>query len=348
MYEDILTKILNHPDSVTLEQVAFVLSNEELTPKLFAKADEVRRKYLGTEVFLRGIIEFSNYCSSNCLYCGIRAQNKHVHRYRMTPQEIVDRAQIISAQGIKTVVLQSGEDPFYTKEVLGDIISAIKSLGLTITLSLGERSFDEYSYWKALGADRYLMRHETADEELYEKLHPGDKLENRKAHLLELKRLGYEVGAGSMVGLPGQDDFALAKDILFTYELDADMIGIGPFIPHPDTPLRDAPQGTLEKTLKMVALTRLFLPDANIPATTALGSIHPQGRQMALKCGANVIMPNFTPSPYRAEYVLYPNKICVMENDVACGECTKALVKSAGYTVSLSHGYRKRRIKEQQ
>jgi len=240
VYEDILTKILNHPDSVTLEEIAFVLSNDELTPKLFAKADEVRRKYLGTEVFLRGIIEFSNYCRSNCLYCGIRAQNKNVHRYRMTPQEIVDRAQIISAQGIKTVVLQSGEDPFYTKEVLGHIISAVKSLGLTITLSLGERSFDEYSYWKALGADRYLMRHETADEKLYEKLHPGDKLENRKAHLLELKRLGYEVGAGSMVGLPGQDDFSLAKDILFTYELDADMIGIGPFIPHPDTPLRDA------------------------------------------------------------------------------------------------------------
>jgi len=347
VYEDILTRIINHPDSVTLEEVAFVLSNDQLTPKLFAKADEVRRKYLGTEVFLRGIIEFSNYCSNNCLYCGIRAQNTNVRRYRMTSDEIVERARIINEQDIKTVVLQSGEDPFYTKDMLGHVISAIKSLGLTITLSLGERSFNEYSYWKELGADRYLMRHETADEELYEKLHPGDRFENRKAHLLELKRLGYEVGAGSMVGLPGQDDFSLAKDILFTYELDADMIGIGPFIPHPETPLKNAVAGTLEKTLKMVALTRLFLPDANIPATTALGSIHPQGRQMALKCGANVIMPNFTPSPYRAQYALYPNKICIMESDTACGECTKALVRTAGYTVSQSHGYRRRRMREQ-
>ncbi|WP_018962478.1 [FeFe] hydrogenase H-cluster radical SAM maturase HydE [Coprothermobacter platensis] len=342
MCEDILTKIISHPDAVNQEEVAAVLSDEEITPKLFSKADEIRRKYLGKDVYFRGIIEFSNYCRNNCLYCGIRGGNSVVQRYRMTPDEIVSRAEIILNEGIKTVVLQSGEDPFYTTDMIGEIVSRIKNLGMTITLSIGERDFYEYRYWKDLGADRYLMRHETADESLYAQLHPGDHFETRKAHLLELKRLWYEVGAGSMVGLPGQDDIALAKDILFTYQLDADMVGIGPFIPHPDTPLKDSAGGSLEKTLKMVALTRLFLPDANIPATTALGSISPQGRQMALQCGANVIMPNFTPSPYRAQYALYPNKICIMENDKACGKCSKLLVQNAGYEVSESHGYRRR------
>jgi biotin synthase len=337
-----LTKIINHPDAVKLEELAFILGDESATPKLFAKADEIRRKYLGLEVYFRGIIEFSNYCRNNCLYCGIRAGNKNVQRYRMSVEEIIKRAKVISDDGIKTVVLQSGEDPFYTTQMMDEIIQGVKELGLTITLSIGERDFEEYRIWKDMGADRYLMRHETADEQLYATLHPGDSFQTRKSHLLELKRLGYEVGAGSMVGLPGQDDFALAKDVLFAYELDADMVGIGPFIPHPDTPLRNATKGSLEKTLKMVALTRLFLPDANIPATTALGSIHPQGRQMALKCGANVIMPNFTPSPYRAQYALYPNKICVMENDRACGKCSKLLVENAGYVVSDSHGYRRR------
>ncbi len=339
---DILQKILKHPQKVEIEEIAFVLSKDEINEKLFALADEVRQKYLARDVYIRGIIEFSNYCRNDCLYCGIRASNRDIQRYRMSVDQIIQRAQLISQMGIKTIVLQSGEDLYYDRDVIAQLIDRIKRLNVAITLSIGERDFSEYRLWKDAGADRYLMRHETADERLYEKLHPADSFKTRVEHLKKLKQLGYEVGAGSMVGLPGQDDISLAKDILFVRDLDADMVGIGPFIPHPSTPLKNARAGTLNKTLKMIALTRLFLPDTNIPATTALGTIHPFGRQLALKCGANVIMPNFTPSPYRALYTLYPDKICIFENDIACGECTKNLVKSAGYTVSDDFGYRRK------
>lgn len=339
---DILQKILKDPQNVSLEEVAGILSDDKIDEKLFALADEVRQSYLGKDVHIRGIIEFSNYCRNDCLYCGIRASNKNISRYRMTVEEIVERAQMISQMGIKTIVLQSGEDPYYDTDTIAELIRRIKKFNVAITLSIGERDFREYKLWKDAGADRYLMRHETADESLYERLHPNDSLTTRAAHLKKLKELGYEVGAGSMVGLPGQNDFSLAKDILFIRDLDADMVGIGPFIPHPSTPLQNAKPGTLNKTLKMIALTRLFLPDTNIPATTALGTIHPFGRQMALKYGANVIMPNFTPSPYRSLYTLYPNKICIFESDIACAECTKKLVQSVGYSVSDDFGYRRK------
>ncbi|MEJ5229360.1 MAG: [FeFe] hydrogenase H-cluster radical SAM maturase HydE [Pseudothermotoga sp.] len=339
---DILQKILKDPQNVSLEEVAGILSDDKIDEKLFALADEVRQSYLGKDVHIRGIIEFSNYCRNDCLYCGIRASNKNISRYRMTVEEIVERAQMISQMGIKTIVLQSGEDPYYDTDTIAELIRRIKKFNVAITLSIGERDFREYKLWKDVGADRYLMRHETADESLYERLHPNDSLTTRAAHLKKLKELGYEVGAGSMVGLPGQNDLSLAKDILFIRDLDADMVGIGPFIPHPSTPLQNAKPGALNKTLKMIALTRLFLPDTNIPATTALGTIHPFGRQMALKCGANVIMPNFTPSPYRSLYALYPNKICIFESDIACGECTKKLVQSVGYSVSDDFGYRRK------
>lgn len=341
MYE-ILQKIINHPQKVQIDEIALILSKEEINEKLFALADEVRQKYLGKAVYIRGIIEFSNYCKNNCLYCGIRAQNKDIARYRMSIEQIIERAQLISQMGVKTIVLQSGEDSCYDSEMITQIVQRIKRFNVAITLSIGERDFNEYKVWKDAGADRYLMRHETADEKLYEKLHPNDSFKTRVEHLEKLKEFGYEVGAGSMVGLPEQDDFSLAKDILFVRDLDVDMVGIGPFIPHPSTPLKNAKPGTLTKTLKMIALTRLFLPDTNIPATTALGTIHPLGRQLALKCGANVIMPNFTPSPYRSLYTLYPNKICIFENDVTCGECTKELIKSAGYIVSDDFGYRRK------
>nr|WP_144380699.1 [FeFe] hydrogenase H-cluster radical SAM maturase HydE [Thermotoga profunda] len=341
MYE-ILQKIMKHPQKVEIDEIAFILSKEEIDEKLFALADEIRQKYLGKAVYIRGIIEFSNYCKNNCLYCGIRAQNKDITRYRMSIEQIIQRARLISQMGIKTIVLQSGEDTYYNSDMIAQLVKKIKEFNVAITLSIGERNFDEYKLWKDMGADRYLMRHETADEKLYEKLHPNDSFKTRVEHLKKLKELGYEVGAGSMVGLPDQDDLSLAKDILFVRDLDADMVGIGPFIPHPSTPLKNAKSGTLNKTLKMIALTRLFLPDTNIPATTALGTIHPLGRQLALKCGANVIMPNFTPLPYRSLYTLYPNKICIFENDIACAECTKNLVISAGYSVSNDFGYRRR------
>ncbi|MEJ5258111.1 MAG: [FeFe] hydrogenase H-cluster radical SAM maturase HydE [Fervidobacterium sp.] len=328
--------------NVDLDYLTHIISTDEYDEEIFRTADEIRRKYVGDEVYLRAIIEFSNYCSQHCLYCGLRAENKNLTRYRMSVEEIVARAKLIAQMGIKTVVLQSGEDPYYTTEMMCDIIKQIKELDVAITLSIGERTFEEYRIWKELGADRYLMRHETASPELYAKLHPGDTFENRKAHLYEIKRLGYETGAGFMVGLPGQTPYDLALDLAFLKEIDADMIGIGPYIPNPDTPLKDANGGDLKTTLRMVALARIVVPTANIPATTALGSINPYGRQYGLKYGANVIMPNLTPNPYRPNYSLYPGKICLFEKDTACVECTKAMIKSVGLTVGEGFGSRKR------
>ncbi|MGQ9856176.1 MAG: [FeFe] hydrogenase H-cluster radical SAM maturase HydE [Fervidobacterium sp.] len=328
--------------NVDLDYLTHIISTDKYDEEIFKIADEIRRKYVGEDVYLRAIIEFSNYCSQHCLYCGLRAENKNLTRYRMSVGEIVARAKLIAQMGIKTIVLQSGEDPYYTTEMMCDIIRQIKELDVAITLSIGERTFEEYRIWKELGADRYLMRHETASPELYAKLHPGDTFENRKAHLYEIKRLGYETGAGFMVGLPGQTPYDLALDLAFLKEIDADMIGIGPFIPNPDTPLKDATGGDLKTTLRMVALARIVVPTANIPATTALGSINPYGRQYGLKYGANVIMPNLTPNPYRPNYSLYPGKICLFEKDTACVECTKAMIKSVGLTVGEGFGSRKR------
>ncbi|MGC8955404.1 MAG: [FeFe] hydrogenase H-cluster radical SAM maturase HydE [Fervidobacterium sp.] len=328
--------------NVDIDYLTYLLSTDEYDEEIFKTAAEIRQKYVGDEVHLRAIIEFSNYCTQHCLYCGLRAPNMNIKRYRMSEDEIIDRAKLIASLGIKTIVLQSGEDPYYTTEKIGHLISEIKKLDVAITLSIGEREFEEYKIWKELGADRYLMRHETASPKLYAKLHPGDSFENRKIHLYELKRLGYETGAGSMVGLPGQSAYDMALDLVFLKELDADMIGIGPFIPNPDTPLANQGGGTVRDTLKMIALSRIILPTANIPATTALGSIDPFGRQMGLKCGANVIMPNLTPNPYRPNYSLYPGKICLFEKDTACVECTKAMIRSVGLRVGEGYGYRKR------
>ncbi len=328
--------------NVDLDYLTYIIGTNKYDEEIFRIADEIRRKYVGEEVHLRAIIEFSNYCSQHCLYCGLRAENKNLQRYRMSVEEIVERAKLISNLGIKTIVLQSGEDPYYTTEIVGEIIQQIKRFNVAITLSIGERSFEEYRIWRELGADRYLMRHETASAQLYAKLHPGDSFENRKAHLFEIKRLGYETGAGFMVGLPGQTPYDLALDLSFLKELDADMIGIGPFIPNPDTPLKDTTGGDLQTTLRMVALARIVLPTANIPATTALGSINPLGRQYGLKYGANVIMPNLTPNPYRPNYSLYPGKICLFERDTACVECTKAMIKGVGLVVGEGYGYRKK------
>ena len=328
--------------NVDLDYLTHIIGTDRYDEEIFRIADEIRRKYVGEEVHLRAIIEFSNYCSQHCLYCGLRAENKNLQRYRMSIEEIVERAKLISNLGIKTIVLQSGEDPYYTTEIVGEIIQQIKKFDVAITLSIGERTFEEYRIWKELGADRYLMRHETASAQLYAKLHPGDSFENRKAHLFEIKRLGYETGAGFMVGLPGQTPYDLALDLAFLKELDADMIGIGPFIPNPDTPLKDTTGGDLQTTLRMIALARIVVPTANIPATTALGSINPLGRQYGLKYGANVIMPNLTPNPYRPNYSLYPGKICLFERDTACVECTKAMIKGVGLVVGEGYGYRKK------
>lgn len=307
---------------------------------LYKAADRTRAEYMGDEVHLRGLIEFSNICRQNCLYCGIRKDNPHIERYRLTEDEVFDFAERAIEYGFKTIVMQSGEDAYFCTEKMCRIISKIKGLGTALTLSLGEKNRDEYKAYKDAGADRYLIRIETTDENLYKKMHPSMDFQNRKRCLNDLKDLGFEAGTGCLVGLPGQSIESLADDILFFKEIDADMIGIGPFIPNENTPLKDDAGGTLEMALKVMAITRLLLPDINIPATTAMEALHPKGRIMALQCGANVVMPNVTEGGYRKKYELYPGKIAVNESAQNCLEAVKTMVQSIGRTVSEGRGFR--------
>ncbi len=307
---------------------------------LFDAADQTRQKYVGNGVYLRGLIEFSNYCKNDCCYCGIRRSNTRAARYRLTPTQIVQMAQNAVSYGYKTVVLQSGEDLWFTPDKMASIISQIKKLGLVITLSIGEKPREEYALYKKAGADRYLLRIETTDKTLYERLDPGMSFDNRVRCLTDLKELGYEVGSGSLVGLPGQSLESLADDLLFFQKLPVDMAGIGPFIPHPHTPLgTEKADGHFELALKMMAIMRLLLPDINIPATTAMETLHPRGRLLALQCGANVVMPNVTEGAYRKQYELYPGKICVADSPQHCRGCIEEKIKSIGRFVSPGKGF---------
>lgn len=301
--------------SLNETQLLQLLQDKQIDQALFQAADCVRQKYVGNEVHLRALIEFTNICRNNCSYCGLRAQNATVTRYRMTEEQIYSLAQKAASLGYKTVVLQGGEDPFFTTERLVPLLRRIKSLGLAITLSIGERPFEDYRAFKEAGADRYLLRIETTDKALYEKYNPEMSFANRLRCLEDLKRLNYEVGTGILIGLPGQTEASLAKDILFFKQLPADMIGLGPFIPCPHTPLAEAPQPLLRPALKVMALTRLLLPDINIPATTAMEALAPDGRLQALQSGANVIMPNITSQEEKENYALYPGKAAVAGNN---------------------------------
>jgi biotin synthase len=277
---------------------------------LLARADAVRARTKGPGVLLRAIIEFSNHCVRNCMYCGLRRVNSRIERYRMRPGQIVEVACAAASAGIGTVVLQSGEDPDYPAEAIAELVSEIKARAeMKITLSLGEREGWEYALWRRAGADRYLMKHETADPELYCAMHPGTTLDDRLNSLRLLKSLGYEIGSGFIVGLPGQTLETLAADVALSQDLGVDMCGVGPFVPQADTPLARTTKGDVETTLKMIALIRLACPEANIPATTALASLAPaDGQRRALEAGANVIMPNFTPDDFRINYKIYDNK----------------------------------------
>lgn len=297
-----------HSHRLTEEEILQILLDKNTEQALFAAADRVREKYVGNEVHLRALIEFTNICRNNCLYCGLRAENRAVKRYRMPSRQILSLAQKAAQQGYKTVVLQGGEDPFFTAGVLVPLLRQIKSLDMAITLSLGERPYEDYAAFKEAGADRYLLRIETTDRTLYEKYNPGMSFDNRLRCLHDLKRLGYETGTGILVGLPQQNPRSLAKDILFFQQFGADMIGLGPFIPNPDTPLKQAAAPALTPALKVMALTRLLLPDVNIPATTAMEALEQDGRLKALQSGANVIMPNITEKQERQNYALYPGK----------------------------------------
>lgn len=330
-----------HTHALSKDEIVFLLQDEDSSPLLFAAADGVRRAFVGDGVYLRGLIEFSNYCKNNCCYCGIRRDNAKTVRYRLTPEQIVEFAAKAQSYGYKTVVLQSGEDPWFTADRLVPVIASVKKLGLVITLSLGEKTFEEYRAYKEAGADRYLLRIETTDKALYEKLDPGMSWDNRVRCLQDLKRLGYETGSGSLVGLPGQTMESLADDLLFFKALPVDMAGIGPFIPHPNTPLAaETTQGHFRLALKMMALMRLLLPDINIPATTAMETLDPQGRLIALQSGANVVMPNVTEGDYRKFYELYPGKICTGESPAQCRGCIQAKIESIGRTISPLAGFR--------
>lgn len=328
---------------LTRDELEWVLRDDDCNDALFRAADEVRRQYVGDEVHLRGLIEFSNICRQNCCYCGLRRDNPHVRRYRLPEDTIVDFAAKAAAYGYKTVVLQSGEDEYFTVERICSAVRRIKEFDLAITLSIGEKSFAEYQAYREAGADRYLLRIETTDRQLYEDLDPGMKLANRMRCLADLRALGYEVGTGCLVGLPGQTMASLAEDILYFRTIDADMIGIGPFIPHPDTPLAAAAVGSVILSMKVMALTRLLLPYSNIPATTAMEALHPNGRVLALQSGANVVMPNVTEGEYRQWYQLYPGKICINDTPAHCRSCITGKIAAIGRPVATTHGFRQRK-----
>ena len=312
--------------------------------ELTKAADRVRSYYMGDEIWLRGIIEFSNKCARNCIYCGLRAQNTNKWRYEMTIDEIVDTSQKIASLDIGTVVLQSGEYGSGPVERLKTVIKKIKAMDLAVTLSIGEYPREVYQELKRAGADRFLLRHETADSALYEKLHPGYRLEDRINALRILKEEDYEVGCGFMVGLPGQTLGILARDVLLCRDLEADMVGIGPFIPHPHTSLRDEKRGDFQMTLRVLAVIRLVCRDVHLPATTAMATIDELGREKAWQAGANVVMPTATPKPYREAYELYPDKKCLEDSVEHCRGCLEMRILSLGRKIGVGQGgsYKKR------
>lgn len=317
-----------------------ILKDDSNNDWLFSLADKTREEYVGDEVHLRGLIEFSNICKRQCKYCGLRCEDKYIDRYRISKEDIISYAEHAVNMGYKTIVLQSGEDEYYNTDLMCEIIAEIKKLGVALTLSMGEKTYEEYKAFKEAGADRYLIRIETTDKTLYNQMHPNMDFDNRVRCLENLCRLGYEVGTGCLVGLPNQTIESLADDILFFKEINADMVGIGPFIPHPHTPLKDSATGSFTLALKVMALTRILLKDINIPATTAMETLNPNGRIIALQSGANVVMPNVTTTEYRAKYEIYPNKICINENPDKCKGCISAKIQSIGRTVSTSFGFR--------
>ncbi|GHU52768.1 [FeFe] hydrogenase H-cluster radical SAM maturase HydE [Clostridia bacterium] len=343
----------------TKNELLEIIVNEQYDNELFAAADKVRQSIYGKEVYMRGLIEFTNYCKNDCFYCGIRHSNKNAERYRLTPKQIEQCAENGYGLGFRTFVLQGGEDPFYTDDVLCEIVKKLKAKypDCAVTLSLGERSYDSFKALKDAGADRYLLRHETANKFHYEKLHPANmSFDNRIRCLYDLKSLVFQVGAGFMVGSPFQTTENLVDDLLFLKELDPHMVGIGPFIPHKDTPFANYipfennnepadianvdgnTNRSLRLTLVMVALTRLFLPNALIPATTALGTINETGRELGIRAGANVVMPNLSPLDTRNKYLLYDGKICTGDEAAECVQCMKRRMKSIGYNLVEKRG----------
>lgn len=339
---DIVRKLYETADLTDAELKALILTDDADAAQLLREyADEVRQRWYGRKVFLRGLIEVSSYCKNDCLYCGIRRSNKDADRYRLDREKIFQCAENGYGLGFRTFVMQGGEDGFYTDDFMCDVISGLREKypDCAITLSLGERSEESYRRMKEAGADRYLLRHEAASEELYSKLHPSElSLENRKQCLFILKKLGYQVGSGFMVGAPFQTADHLVEDLRFLQELHPHMIGIGPFVPHHATPFAKENGGTLQLTLRLLGILRLMFPKVLLPATTALGTIAPNGRELGLQTGCNVVMPNLSPVNVRKKYDLYDNKICTGEEAAECRGCLQRRIESAGYEVAQERG----------
>ena len=327
------------PDRDLLDLI--VMQDAEAEALLAQRAAAVRQQVYGRDVFIRGLIEFTNYCRNDCFYCGIRRSNACAQRYRLTREEILACCRTGYGLGFRTFVLQGGEDPFFTTERLAELVRAIKQAypDCAVTLSVGEKDRATYQAWFDAGADRYLLRHETADEGLYRRLHPEElSLQNRMRCLRDLKDIGYQVGCGFMVGAPFQTPEMLLKDLRFLQAFQPHMAGIGPFIPHRDTPFRDCPPGTAQMPLRLLAIIRLMLPHVLLPATTALGTVQSDGRQLGMGYGANVVMPNLSPLSVRKKYALYDNKISTGEEAAESVALLKQSMAAAGYRVVTARG----------
>ena len=334
---------LKKEQTATKEELVFLLENitDEELKVLRRKAQVTTIMNFRKDIYIRGLIEISNYCKNDCLYCGIRRSNKNAVRYRLTKEQILSCCDLGYELGFRTFVMQGGEDPYFTDEVMCDIIHEVKSKNpdCAITLSLGERGKESFKRLYDAGADRYLLRHETADPGHYNKLHPPElKYENRIRSLFELKEIGFQTGAGFMVGSPFQTTENLANDLLFIKELEPQMCGIGPFIPHKDTVFADKPHGSLRLTLILLSIIRLMHPKILLPATTALGTIDPKGRELGILHGANVVMPNLSPQEHRADYALYDNKACTGEEAAECIQCLSRRLNSIGYQIVTDRG----------
>ena len=345
MPENITPLILKLSETHSLrldEYESLLLNRSEDSAKLLRDlAVKVRHEIYGSDIYVRGLIEISNICRNDCLYCGIRKSNPNCERYRLTPEQILACSDEGYALGFRTFVLQGGEDSYFSDEVLGGIVQSIKEPhpDCAVTLSLGERSRKSYEYLRECGADRYLLRHETADETHYSRLHPAEmSYAHRMQCLRYLRELGYAVGCGFMVGSPYQTTKTLAQDLKFIEKFRPEMCGIGPFIPHKDTPFRNCPAGTVEMTCYLLSIIRLIYPPVLLPATTALGTIDPMGREKGIMSGANVVMPNLSPVNVRKKYELYDNKICTGEESAQCRDCLNRRMQAIGYKIVTSRG----------
>jgi biotin synthase len=348
MKTSIIFDKIDRDEPLSQAEVVRLLDTQGIEIKdIYEKADGIRAQYMGDDIFLRGIIEFSNYCRKDCFYCGIGRSCNEVSRYRMSEDEIIETCKHMLATGQTTVVLQSGEDPYYTKERFGALLQRIKTeTKLAITVSVGERNYDTYAFWKERGMDRYLLRFETSDTALFKACHPDDDLPARIECLKTLQRLGVQTGSGFLIGLPNETIEQLASDILFCTDLQLDMIGVGPFIPHPATPFGTT-KNPFDKEIyfKVVAILRLLNKDAHIPSTTAFDAIDPDGRNLLLQRGANVFMPNATPQRYRKDYQLYPGKPCVDESADDCSACVTMRVFNLERTIGKGPGHSIRKKK---